>query len=82
MSKWTQCEIVAQASGKVKMACCQLSGNGDQPCKGIENLSYDDPTAPTLGPIGYQMHNAGLFDEYKDICLEENPTSTDLLTTR
>lgn len=81
MSMWTQCELLARSSGKLRMACCQLEGNGEKTCKGVENMIFDDPTAPTLGPIGYQMHNAGLFDEFKDICVEENPASDDLITT-
>ncbi|HEX2870024.1 MAG TPA: DUF1080 domain-containing protein [Polyangiaceae bacterium] len=82
MSKWTQCELLARGSGKLRMACCQLEGNGEKTCKGVENMVFDDPTAPTLGPIGYQMHNAGLFDEFKDICIEEDPPLDELITTR
>jgi hypothetical protein len=81
MSKWTQCEILAKATGKVRMACCQLDGNGEQPCKATENMVFNDATAPNWGPIGYMMHNGGLYDQYKDICVEENPTVDDLITT-
>jgi len=27
------------------------------------------------------MHNKGLFDEYKDVRIEENPTQNGLITT-
>jgi len=33
----------------------------------IEMLEFKDPAAGKTGPIAWQMHNAGLFDEYKDV---------------
>jgi hypothetical protein len=30
-------------------------------------------------PFAIQMHNPGLFDEYKDFFIEENPTVDELL---
>ena len=41
----------------------------------------NDPTAGKKGPIAWQMHNKGLFDEYKDVRLEENPKEDKLITT-
>ena len=44
-------------------------------------LDFNDPAAGRKGPFGLQMHNKGLFDEYKDIRIEENPTEDKLITT-
>lgn len=43
-------------------------------------LDFKDPTAGKIGPIALQMHNAGLFDEYKDITIEVNPKVDELIT--
>jgi hypothetical protein len=32
-----------------------------------------EPSAGKEGPIAWQMHNLGLFDEYKDITIEVEP---------
>jgi len=48
----------------------------------VEILDFSDPTAGHVGPIALQMHNAGLFDEYKDLKIEVDPASDDLLTTK
>jgi 3-keto-disaccharide hydrolase len=75
--QWSRVEIVADAStGKARMAVAQPLGS-----KAVEVLDFSDPTAGKSGPIALQMHNAGLFDEYKDLTIEENPTSMDLITT-
>jgi hypothetical protein len=50
--------------------------------KSVEVLRFHDPTAGRTGPIALQMHNAGLFDEYKDISVETDPADEDLVTTR
>jgi len=71
---WSRVEILADASaGSARMAVAQPPGN-----KGIEVLDFKDPSAGKVGPIAWQMHNAGLFDEYKDIMIEVNPTNNDL----
>lgn len=82
MTKWTQCEILARATGKIRMACCQQDATGNKPCKATENLIFNDPTAPNLGPIGYMMHNDKLYDQFKNICVEEDPTEDELITTK
>ena len=75
---WSQIEIVADAkTGTAKMAVAQPPGS-----KAIEILDFHDSTAGHIGPIALQMHNAGLFDEYKDIQIEVNPPADDLLTTK
>ena len=32
------------------------------------------------GPVAWQMHNAGLFDEYKDVGVEVNPKEKELVS--
>ena len=75
---WSRVEILADAStGTARMAVAQPPGS-----KGIEVLDFNDPTAGKVGPIAFQMHNAGLFDEYKDVTIELNPKSNDLILLR
>jgi hypothetical protein len=61
------------------MACCTL-GTAAR-CKAVEALRFKDPTAGNNGPIGLQVHNAGLHDEDRDLCIEVNPAVDDYLTT-
>ncbi len=76
--EWSRIEIVANAStGTARMAVAQPLGS-----KAVEVLDFHDPSAGTVGPIAWQMHNAGLFDEYKDVTVEENPENLDLITVR
>jgi len=75
---WSRVEIVADAAtGTARMAVAQPPGE-----KAVEMLDFRDPAAGKPGPIAWQMHNAGLFDEFKDVTIETDPASTDLLTTR
>ena len=75
--EWSRVEIVADAvTGAVRMAVAQPVGS-----KAVEVLEFHDPIAGKPGPIALQMHNAGLFDEYKDMTIEENPPTLDLTTT-
>jgi len=63
---WSRVEIIADATaGTARMSVAQ-------PVEGrlIEVLRFMNPTAGKTGPIGWQMHNAGLFDEYKDVSIE------------
>ena len=46
----------------------------------IENLVFHDPAAGKTGPIAWQMHNAGLFDEFKDVRIEIDPKEDRLIT--
>jgi hypothetical protein len=74
--QWSSVEIVADASqGMARMAVAQPVGS-----KAVEVLDFKDPAAGKIGPIALQMHNGGLFDEYKDLTVEVNPRSMDLLT--
>jgi hypothetical protein len=52
----------------------------DPRSKGVEVLDFADPAAGKIGPIALQMHNAGLFDEYKDITVELDPKDSGLIT--
>jgi hypothetical protein len=75
--QWSSVEIVADASqGLARMAVAQPVGS-----KAVEVLDFKDPTAGKIGPIALQMHNGGLFDEYKDLTVDVNPRSMDLITT-
>jgi hypothetical protein len=76
--EWSQIEIVADAkTGMAKMAVAQPPGS-----KAVEVLDFKDATAGYVGPVALQMHNAGLFDEYKDLKIEVDPATDDLLTTK
>jgi hypothetical protein len=73
---WSQVEILADASkGTARMAVAQPPGN-----KAVEVLDFKDPAAGKAGPIAWQMHNAGLFDLYKDITIETDPRTDELIT--
>lgn len=75
--QWSRVEIVADASnGVARMAVAQPVGS-----KAVEVLDFKDPAAGKVGPIALQMHNQGLFDEYKDLMIEVNPRSLALFTT-
>ena len=50
--------------------------------KAVENLDFNEAGAGRAGPIALQMHNAGLFDEYKDITIEVDPKVDDLISTK
>jgi hypothetical protein len=81
VKQWSQCEVLVKDTGELRVACCQLTGTG--PCKGVEQLRFKDPAAAgKKSPFGIQMHNGGLFDEYKDIYVEPDPTEDDLLSIK
>jgi hypothetical protein len=73
---WSRVEILADAMrGTARMAVAQPPGS-----KAVEVLAFKDITAGKTGPIAWQMHNAGLFDEYKDVIIETDPDHDDLIT--
>ena len=73
--EWSRVEILADASaGTARMAVAQPVGS-----KAVEVLDFKNPAAGKAGPIGWQMHNAGLFDEYKDVSIEVNPKAGSLI---
>jgi hypothetical protein len=74
--EWSRIEMLVDASaGTARMAVAQPVGN-----KAEEALAFRNPLAGKVGPIAWQMHNGGLFDEYKDVVLEANPKSESLIT--
>jgi hypothetical protein len=76
--EWSRVEILADASkGEARMAVAQPIGS-----RAVEVLDFKDPTAGRVGPIAWQMHNAGLFDEYKDVTIETDPADDGLITVR
>ena len=79
--QWSQCEVLVKTTGELRVACCQLPAMGA--CKGVEQLRFKDAAAANKkSPFGIQMHNGGLFDEYKDIYVEPDPTEDDLLSIK
>jgi hypothetical protein len=73
---WSRVEILADASkGTARMAVAQPPG-----AKAVEVLAFNDPAAGKVGPIAWQMHNAGLIDEYKDVRIDLDPKTDDLIT--
>jgi hypothetical protein len=73
---WSQVELLVNAeTGIARMAVAQPPGT-----RAIEVLSFKDPTAGKKGPIAWQMHNKGLFDEYKDVRIETDPKEERLIT--
>ena len=52
------------AAGTARMAVAQPPGS-----KPVDVLEFRDASAGKAGPIAWQMHNAGLFDEYRDVAI-------------
>ena len=76
--QWSRVEILVDASKSVaRMAVAQPPGS-----KAVEVLDFKVPDAGKTGPIALQMHNKGLFDEYKDLTIEVDPTVDDLITVK
>ena len=76
--EWSRVEILADAAtGTARMAVAQPPGS-----KAVEVLDFKDATAGKAGPVAWQMHNAGLLDEYKDVTIEPDPKIDDLITVR
>ena len=76
--EWSQVEMLVDATtGTARMAVAQPVGS-----KAVEVLRFKVPEAGKVGPIAWQMHNKGLFDEHKDVRIEINPTTDELLTTK
>jgi hypothetical protein len=76
--EWSRVEILADAvNGTARMAVAQPPGS-----KAIEVLDFRHSPAGKVGPIAWQMHNAGLFDEFKDVTIEVDPKDDDLITAK
>jgi hypothetical protein len=77
-NEWFQVELLVDAEkGTARMAVAQPVGD-----KAVEVLRFEVPEAGKTGPIAWQMHNKGLFDEYKDVRIEVNPRTDEFLTTK
>jgi hypothetical protein len=74
---WHQCEVLVKEAGSFRAACCPKT---DTPCKGTLVLTWMGKGKKA--PFGIQMHNPGLFDEYREIWVEENPTEDALLSMK
>jgi hypothetical protein len=76
--EWSRVEILADsAKGTARMAVAQPIGS-----HAVEVLHFRDPKAGKVGPIAWQMHNAGLFDEFKEVTIEVDPTEDELLSMK
>lgn len=73
--EWSQVEILVNTNGAARMAVAQPPGT-----KAVEVLDFNEPSAGKRGPIAWQMHNKGLFDEYKDVRIELEPKDGRLIT--
>jgi hypothetical protein len=73
---WSQVEMLVNAdTGTARMAVAQPVGT-----RAVEVLTFKDPSAAKKGPIAWQMHNKGLFDEYKEVRIEMDPKEDRLIT--
>ena len=70
-------DLVDATKGTARMAVAQPVD-----AKAIEVLDFNVPEAGKTGPIAWQMHNAGLFDEYKDVTIEIDPTVDELISVK
>ena len=76
--EWSRVEMVADASkGTARMAVAQPVGS-----KAIEVLRFENQSAGRPGPVAWQMHNPGLFDEFKDVTIDDAPSDDTLITIR
>lgn len=68
--KWYRVEITVNATaGTAHMAISQPLGSRFVPV-----LDFKNKAAGKVGPIAFQMHNKGLFDQYKNVEVEVIPT--------
>lgn len=76
--QWSRVEILVDATkGVARMAVAQPVGS-----KAVEVLDFNVPEAGRAGPVAWQMHNKGLFDEYKDVTIEVDPKADELITVK
>lgn len=76
VKEWAQVELLVNAkTGAARMAVAQPVGT-----KAIEILRFADTAAGRPGPFALQMHNAGLFDEFRELRVEIDPKEDRLLT--
>jgi hypothetical protein len=74
--QWSRVEILINADkGTARLAVAQPVGSA-----AVEIGSFHLPAAGRIGPFALQMHNQGLFDEYANLAIEENPARDELIT--
>jgi hypothetical protein len=76
--QWSRVELLINADrGTARMAVAQPVGSD-----AVEVVDFEMPDAGKVGPFALQMHNKGLFDEYANIAIEEQPAKDELVTVR
>ncbi len=76
--QWSRVEILVDAdTGAARMAVAQPIGS-----KAVEVVDFNLADAGRKGPIAWQIHNGGLLDEYKDVSIEVDPKSDELISTK
>jgi hypothetical protein len=76
--QWSRIEILVDATkGTARMAVANPAD-----AKAIEVLDYNNAPAGRTGPIAWQMHNGGIFDEFKDVTVEIDPPYDDLISVK
>ena len=74
--QWSRVEILINAdNGTARLAVAQPVG-----APAIEIGRFHVPGAGRAGPFALQMHNQGLFDDYANLAVEENPARDELIT--
>jgi len=74
--QWSRVEILINADkGTARLAVAQPVGS-----RAIEIGRFHVPEAGRAGPFALQIHNQGLFDEYANLAVEENPARDELIT--
>jgi len=74
--QWSRVEILIDAdAGMARLAVAQPVGS-----KAVELGRFHVKAAGRVGPFALQMHNEGLFDEYANLAVEENPKRDALIT--
>ena len=79
VNNWHQCEVVVKEAGEFKAACCPVTASGPA-CKGQLVLSWKG--TGRKHPFNFMIHNPGLFDQYREVWLEENPTDEGFLSQK
>jgi hypothetical protein len=76
--EWSRVELLVDAAkGTARMAVAQPPGG-----KAVEVVDFNVPEAGKPGPFAIQIHNKGLFDEYKDVTVEVDPKDDELITVK
>jgi hypothetical protein len=78
---WNQCELYADATtSTAKLACCKAEEG--KPCKGLPKLQWKESGWAKKSPWGFQIHNKGLKDQFKNVSIEVDPVVKDLISPK